>query len=139
MGSEVAASSAQLKHASEGGGGECDSVSGGGSRSTVDMEDIGGGGGLLLSSSCVCVLLSTVTVGTGGGGLIGVGVGLLTAVSVSLVEALASTNDGGSVWVLESSQAGGCSPSIAIYYPISLFISSSFVVSLLVPLLVSFI
>src|SRR5271168_5195894 len=109
MGSETAVSSAQLKRAGEGGGGKCDSVSGGGSRSMVDMEDIGGSGGLSSSSSCVCVLLSTVTLGTGGGGLIRVGIGSLTAVSVSLVEALALTNDGSWVWVLDSLQAGGWS------------------------------
>src|SRR5271168_5362738 len=100
MGSEVAASSAQFKRAGEGRGGGRDSVSGGGSCSTVDIEDIGGRGGL--SSSCVCVLLSTVTVGTGGGGSIWVGVGSLIVVYSSAVEALASTKAGGSVWVLES-------------------------------------
>src|SRR5271168_2066911 len=68
MGSEVAASFAQSKRVDGGRGGERDFVSGGGSHSTVDIEDIGGRGGLSSSSSCVCVLLSTVTMGTGGGG-----------------------------------------------------------------------
>ena len=98
----MAASFAQSKLVDGGRGGERDFVSGGGSRSTVDIEDIGGRGGLSSSSSCVCVLLSTVTVGTGGGGSIWVGVGSLTVVYSSVVEALASTKAGGSVWVLES-------------------------------------
>ena len=98
----MAASSAQLKHAGEGRGGGRDSVSGGGSRSTGDIEDIGGSGGLSSSSSCVCVLLLTMTVGTGGGGSIWVGVSSLMVVYSSAVEALASTKAGGSVWVLES-------------------------------------
>ena len=67
------------------------------------MEDVGGSGGLSSSSSCVCVPLLTVIMRVGGGGgLIWVSVGSLTAVSSSLVEVLALTKDGGSVWVPES-------------------------------------
>src|SRR5271168_1535535 len=107
MGSEVAASSAQLRRAAEDGG--RGTVLGGGSR-TGAVEGTSGSGGLSSSLFCVCVPLLTMITRVGGGGLVWVGVGSLTVVSVSLVDVLESTKDGGSVWVPDSSQIGGCSP-----------------------------
>ena len=69
---------------------------------TGAVEDTGGSGGLSSSLFCVCVPLLTMITRVGGGGLVWVGVGSLTVVSMSLVEALAPTKDGSSVWVLES-------------------------------------